>query len=72
MTRSPTFVEDLTSLSGYDIILDTIGGGTSDMAIPLLKPFVGAKYLDLAWDLITDTDTHGLPIGVAKTGQLNK
>jgi len=65
--KSPTFVEDLTSLSGYDIILDTIGGGTSDMAIPLLKPFVGAKYLDLAWDLITDTDTHGLPIGVAKT-----
>jgi len=65
--RSPTFVEDLTSLSGYDIILDTIGGGTSDMAIPLLKPFVGAKYLDLAWDLISDTDTHGLPVGVAKT-----
>jgi len=65
--KSPTFVEDLTSISGFDIILDTIGGGTSDMAIPLLKPFVGAKYLDLAWDLITDTDTHGLPVGVVKT-----
>lgn len=65
--KSPTFVEDLTNLAGYDVILDTIGGGTSDMAIPLLKPFVGAKYLDLAWDLISDTDAHGLPLGVVKT-----
>jgi len=65
--KSPTFVEDLTYASGYDVILDTIGGGTSDMAIPLLRPFVGSKYLDLAWDLITDTDAHGLPVGVLKT-----
>jgi len=65
--KSPTFVEDLTNASGYDVILDTIGGGTSDMAIPLLRPFVGSKYLDLAWDLITDTDAHGLPVGVLKT-----
>jgi len=65
--RSPTFVEDLTNMAGFDVILDTIGGGTSDMAIPLLKPFVGAKYLDLAWDLISDTDAHGVPVGVFKT-----
>jgi len=65
--RSPTFVEDLTSLAGYDLILDTIGGATSDLAIPLLKPFVGAKYLDLAWDLISGTDAHGVPVGMVKT-----
>lgn len=66
--KSPTFVEDLESMSGFDIILDTVGGGTSDVAIPLLKPYVGAKYLDLAWDLITETDAHGLPYGMFKTG----
>ena len=66
--RSPTFVEDLNNMSGFDLILDTIGGSTNDMAIPLLRPFVGAKYLDLAWDLISDTDAHGVPIGVFKTG----
>jgi len=65
--KSPTFVDDLTSMAGFDIILDTIGGSTSDMAIPLLKPFVGAKYLDLAWDLISDTDAHGIPVGAVKT-----
>ena len=58
-------------MSGFDIILDTIGGSTSDMAIPLLKPFVGAKYLDLAWDLISDTDAHGIPVGAVKTGKLS-
>ena len=62
-------MEDLTNMAGFDVILDTIGGGTSDMAIPLLKPFVGAKYLDLAWDLISDTDAHGVPVGVFKTGE---
>jgi len=65
--RSPTFVEDLNNMSGFDLILDTIGGSTGDMAIPLLRPFVGAKYLDLAWDLISDTDAHGVPVGVVKT-----
>lgn len=66
--RSPTFTEELQSVQGFDVILDTIGGGTSDLAIPLLKPFLGSKYLDLAWDLITETDNHGVPYGFWKTG----
>jgi len=64
--KAPDLIHQLENVGKFDVILDTLGGKTSDWALPLTKP--GARYVDLAWDVVTQTDKHGVVEGMLHSG----
>lgn len=52
----------------FDVILDNVGGDTELMALGLLKPWCGAKYVTLVTPFLLNTDSMGLLDGAIHSG----
>ncbi|KAM9339014.1 reticulon-4-interacting protein 1 homolog, mitochondrial-like [Symphorus nematophorus] len=52
--------EQLEMMEKFDVILDSVGGETEQLAMGLLKPWSGAKYVTLVTPLLLNTDSMGV------------
>ncbi|KAF3701528.1 Reticulon-4-interacting protein 1 -like protein, mitochondrial Precursor [Channa argus] len=59
--------EPLSALEKFDLILDNVGGDTESLALNLLKPWSGAKYVTLVTPFLQNTDRLGIADGMTKT-----
>ncbi|KAI4801749.1 hypothetical protein KUCAC02_019624 [Chaenocephalus aceratus] len=60
--------EQLEMMEKFDVVLDNVGGETEQLALGLLKPWSGAKYVTLVTPLLPNTDSMGLLNGMCQAG----
>ncbi|KAF3849969.1 hypothetical protein F7725_019688 [Dissostichus mawsoni] len=60
--------EQLEMMEKFDVVLDNVGGETEQLALGLLKPWSGAKYVTLVTPLLLNTDSMGLLDGICQAG----
>ncbi|KAM8726379.1 reticulon-4-interacting protein 1 homolog, mitochondrial-like [Acanthopagrus schlegelii] len=60
--------EQLEMMEKFDMILDNVGGEMEQLAMGLLKPWSGAKYVTLVTPLLLNTDSMGLLDGTFHAG----
>ncbi|GBN25008.1 Reticulon-4-interacting protein 1, mitochondrial [Araneus ventricosus] len=66
--QSPEFKQNLKQLSGFDVILDNVGGEYPDLMIDLLKKWKNSKYITVVSPLLKNADDRGLVLGTFMSG----
>ncbi|XP_055932587.1 reticulon-4-interacting protein 1, mitochondrial-like isoform X2 [Argiope bruennichi] len=66
--QSPEFKQNLKELSGFDVILDNVGGEYPDLTIDLLKKWKNSKYVTVVSPLLKNADERGLVLGTFMSG----
>ncbi|CDW56344.1 reticulon 4 interacting protein 1 [Trichuris trichiura] len=66
--KQPDAAERLKQLEKFDIVLNLAGGELAKVGQQMLRDQFGSVYASLVTPLMSDTDEHGLILGLMKSG----
>uniref|UniRef100_A0A5S6Q7N4 PKS_ER domain-containing protein n=1 Tax=Trichuris muris TaxID=70415 RepID=A0A5S6Q7N4_TRIMR len=66
--KQPNAVDELRSLEKFDIVLNLAVGELAQTGLQMLRDEVGSVYASLVTPLMSNTDEHGLVLGLMKSG----
>ncbi|KAK3597300.1 hypothetical protein CHS0354_010931 [Potamilus streckersoni] len=58
---------ELQRISGFDVVLDPLGGKIPSFSVDLLKGWRNSKYVSLVTPVLSSTDKFGIPLGLLTT-----